>query len=360
MKTDDFDFELPQELIALKPIEPRTASRLLCVTETGDIRYQHFNDLLDMLQPGDCLVLNDTKVIKARLNAAITTPGRHAKIELTLIKIFPPAASDRHTLCSAFARGAKKLRIGDTLSFSEDLTASVTDKNPETGEITLRFDTDLNALHNALEKIGDIPLPPYIAAHRKPDKSDEETYQTVFAANPGSVAAPTASLHFDTETLTRAEAKGVTVAKLTLHVGAGTFLPVKADNIADHVMHTEYFSLSEETARIINNAREKGGRVIAVGSTAMRTLESCADKTGRLSAQAGETDIFITPGYRFKIVDCMLTNFHLPRSTLFMLVCAFSGVTVMKNAYREAVNREYRFFSYGDACFLHKAPSPIS
>ncbi len=376
MKTDLFDFDLPKERIALRRGTTRSGSRMLRVDETGEITHHHFHDLFRFLNAGDCLVLNDTKVIKARLNGVVMTEGRSAKSEFTIIKI---RKSSGELIVNAFARGAKKFRIGELVFFGEGFTAKLTEKNLETGELTLAFELpSAEEFFKLCDQYGAMPLPPYIASTRKPDARDESDYQTVFAEKAGSVAAPTASLHFDQDLLNALTEKGVKIAKLTLHVGAGTFLPVKSENIADHKMHSEYFILDENCARMINETKQNGGKVIAAGTTAMRTLESCAvtdtgescavtdtgescavtennNAVGRVTAKTGETDIFITPGFQFNITDRLITNFHLPRSTLFMLVCAFSGIDTMKRAYGTAIENQYGFFSYGDACFLEPA-----
>jgi len=343
MLTDDFDFELPRALIAQRPAEPRDSARLL---EVGDrLSDRSVRDLPGLLRAGDLLVVNDTRVIPARLTG---TRGQ-ARVEVTLHRRLGPAA------WRAFARPAKRLRPGDEIRFADDLAAEVTEKR-DGGEVALRFATqDLDA---ALERHGVMPLPPYIERPREGDASDRSDYQTVYAAHPGAVAAPTAGLHFTNELLKAIEAAGVGIARLTLHVGAGTFLPVKAERIADHRMHSEWGRIDETTAGRIQAARDAGGRIVAAGTTSLRLLESAAPELGRIAPFESETDIFITPGYRFRMVDLLLTNFHLPRSTLFMLVAAFSGLERMKAAYAHAIAAGYRFYSYGDACLLHRADAP--
>ncbi|HZD88593.1 MAG TPA: tRNA preQ1(34) S-adenosylmethionine ribosyltransferase-isomerase QueA, partial [Pseudolabrys sp.] len=310
---------------------------------------------------GDCLVVNDSKVIAARLKGRRIGRGdTEPKIEATLIK-----RVDGSTW-QAFILGAKKVQVGDTLRFGDEgqvcflgeLDAQVSHKD-EGGEVTLSFSFHGPVLDQAIAERGEMPLPPYIASRRAPDAQDKADYQTLFAQPEGSVAAPTAGLHFTDALLARLAARGVALHKVTLHVGAGTFLPVKADDTSGHKMHSEFAILTEETAAALNAARAKGGRIVAVGSTAMRTLESAADEDGRLGAFAAETNIFITPGYRFRATDLMLTNFHLPRSTLFMLVSAFSGLETMKAAYAHAIRDGYRFYSYGDACLLYPASSTL-
>ncbi len=314
-------------------------------------------DLPDLLQPGDCLVVNDSKVIAARLKGRRIGRGdTEPAIEATLIK----RLDGSHW--NAFILGAKKVRAGDVLRFGDEgrvcflgqLDAQVLHKD-EGGEVTLSFAFHGPVLDQAIEERGEMPLPPYIAARRAPDGQDRADYQTLFAHDEGSVAAPTAGLHFTDDLLARLTARGVVLHKVTLHVGAGTFLPVKTEDTSGHKMHAEFATLSAEVAEALNTARAQGGRIVAVGSTALRTLESAADESGRLRAFSGETDIFITPGYTFRAVDLMLTNFHLPRSTLFMLVSAFSGLETMQRAYAHAIANGYRFYSYGDACLLFPA-----
>ena len=348
MRVDQFDFDLPEELIALRPAEPRDSARMLVVAANGDLTHAHIRDLPDFLRAGDALVLNDTKVIKARLRGTrlARAGGTTApKIEVTLHKRVVP---DRFL---AFARPARKLETGDRLALGQAIAAEVIARG-EGGEVELRFDLQGAALDAAIATEGEIPLPPYIAGKRAADARDGIDYQTVFARDAGSVAAPTAGLHFTPELFAALDARGVTHETLTLHVGAGTFLPVSADDTAQHKMHSEWACLPQTIARRLNRARDAGGRVAAVGTTSLRTLESAADEDGHLKEFSGETDIFITPGYRFRAADVLLTNFHLPRSTLFMLVSAFSGLEIMKAAYEEAIRERYRFYSYGDACLL--------
>jgi S-adenosylmethionine:tRNA ribosyltransferase-isomerase len=359
MRTDLFDFDLPADRIALRPVHPRDAARLLVVRPGGALEDKGIRDLPDLLQPGDCVVVNDSKVIAARLKGRRIGRGANEPgIEATLIKRLDGST------WNAFILGAKKVQVGDTLRFGDEgkvcflgqLDAQVSHKD-EGGEVTLSFAFHGPVLDQAISERGDVPLPPYIASKRAPDEQDKADYQTVFAHDEGSVAAPTAGLHFTPELLDRLAARGVTVHKVTLHVGAGTFLPVKADDTSGHRMHSEFAILTAETAAALNAARAKGGRVVAVGSTAMRTLESAAAEDGSLKAFAAETAIFITPGYRFRACDLMLTNFHLPRSTLFMLVSAFSGLETMQAAYKHAIETGYRFYSYGDACLLYPQQS---
>jgi S-adenosylmethionine:tRNA ribosyltransferase-isomerase len=357
MKTDLFDFELPAERIALRPAHPRDAARLLVVRP---VRVPEFDDrtiadLPDLLEPGDALVVNDSKVIAARLKGRrIGRGASEPEIEATLHK----RLDGSHW--RAFILGARKVQVGDTLRFGEEgkvcflgqLDAQVSHKD-EGGEVTLSFAFHGPVLDQAIAERGDMPLPPYIAARRAPDEQDRADYQTLFAHDEGSVAAPTAGLHFTEALLVRLADRGIGLHKVTLHVGAGTFLPVKTDDTEGHTMHAEFGSVSRETADALNAVRDKGRRIVAVGSTALRLLESAAGEDGKLGAFAGETAIFITPGYRFRAVDLMLTNFHLPRSTLFMLVAAFSGLETMKRAYAHAIAAGYRFYSYGDACLLY-------
>jgi S-adenosylmethionine:tRNA ribosyltransferase-isomerase len=342
VKTANFDFELPRERIADRPARPRDSARLLTVgAQLGD---HHVRDLPDLLRPGDLMVLNDTRVIPARLR------GRRgeAKVEVTLHR----RAGDGRWF--AFARPAKRLRAGDRIDFGDGLAATVAEKGPE-GEVLLDFGLADMPLLNALEQTGEMPLPPYIPRPEGARSDDRADYQTVYAERPGAVAAPTAGLHF-TEGLFRAlEDAGIGRVFLTLHVGAGTFLPVKTERIDDHRMHSEWGEISAAAAERINAARDAGGRIVAVGTTSLRLMESAADADGRLRPFEGETDIFITPGVPVRSADLLLTNFHLPRSTLFMLVCAFAGVERMKAAYAHAVRENYRFYSYGDACLLERA-----
>jgi S-adenosylmethionine:tRNA ribosyltransferase-isomerase len=356
MKTDLFDFDLPTERIALRPVHPRDAARLLVVRPGGvpELEDRGMRDLPALLQPGDALVVNDSKVIAARLKGRRIGRGAEAEIEATLHK----RLDGSHW--KAFILGAKKVQVGDSLRFGTEgrvcflgeLDAQVSQKD-EGGEVTLSFSFHGQVLDQAIAERGDMPLPPYIAARRAPDEQDKTDYQTLFAHDEGSVAAPTAGLHFTERLLARLQARGVALHKVTLHVGAGTFLPVKAEDTENHTMQAEFGTVPAEVADALNAVRANGGRIVAVGSTALRLLESAADAAGKLKAFSGETAIFITPGYRFGAVDLMLTNFHLPRSTLFMLVAAFSGLDVMKRAYAHAIAAGYRFYSYGDACLLY-------
>jgi S-adenosylmethionine:tRNA ribosyltransferase-isomerase len=339
MKTEDFDFDLPREAIAQQPAIPRDASRLLEVD--GSLADRQIRDLPGLLRAGDILVLNDTRVIPARLRGKRGDAG----IEVTL------HMRENQDIWRVFARPARRLKPGDSIIFADDFQAEVLEKG-DGGEVTLRFSG--RATNEALEQYGFMPLPPYIDRPKDGETADRQDYQTVYAANAGAVAAPTAGLHFTDALLSAIEDSGVGIAKLTLHVGAGTFLPVKASEIADHKMHAEWGCLSPTVADRINEARRRGGRVIATGTTVLRLLESAATEDGKLDPFEGTTDIFITPGYRFRAVDLLLTNFHLPRSTLFMLVSAFSGLERMKTAYAHAVKSGYRFYSYGDACLLHR------
>ncbi len=339
MKVTAFDFELPRQLIAERPVEPRDAARLLLV---GDGLSDHvFRELPALLQPGDAVVLNDTRVIPARLS------GRRgaAAVEATLHK---RVADDRWL---AFARPARRLRHGDVIAFAGDLSATVAARG-EAGEVELAFDRGGAALLQALERHGRMPLPPYIPRPDGPDARDRTDYQTIFARRDGAVAAPTAGLHFTDATMAALRARGCRLVTVTLHVGAGTFLPVKAEDTDDHVMHAEFGSLDAPAAEALNAVRGAGGRIVAIGTTAARLLETATDDAGRIRPFAGDTRLFITPGYRFKAVDRLLTNFHLPRSTLFMLVAAFAGLDRMKSAYEHAKATGYRFYSYGDCCLL--------
>ncbi|WP_282610780.1 tRNA preQ1(34) S-adenosylmethionine ribosyltransferase-isomerase QueA [Pelagibius sp. Alg239-R121] len=356
MKTDLFDFDLPRELIAQHPASPRHAARLLSV---GDSLGDHSMAALpELLSPGDILVFNDTRVIPARLT------GRRgmAKIEVTLHKRDggnpADAAGDLDAGAPAqwrvFARPARKLRLGERVDFAEDFSAEVMAKG-DAGEVTLKFNTEGPELLERLHRHGIMPLPPYIQREAAGEQQDSDDYQTIFAVHHGAVAAPTAGLHYTPELLAALDARGLKRTTVTLHVGAGTFLPVKVDDTRDHKMHGETGVITAETAETINAAKAAGGRVIAVGTTALRLLESAADKEGMLHPFAADTDIFITPGYRFRIVDLLLTNFHLPRSTLFMLVSAFAGLERMQAAYAHAKASGYRFYSYGDCSLLQRA-----
>ncbi|MBY6240184.1 tRNA preQ1(34) S-adenosylmethionine ribosyltransferase-isomerase QueA [Methylosinus sp. Sm6] len=345
MRVDLFDFELPQEAIALRPVSPRDSARLLVVPPEGDFSDRTVLDLPRLLAPGDALVVNDTRVIHARLSGFRTRGESQACIEATLIE---RVGADRWR---ALVRPAKKLAVGESVRFDDALEARVVDKG-EAGEILFAFPLAGAALDAAIEASGVMPLPPYIAGKRAADARDEADYQTLFAARAGAVAAPTAGLHFTARLLDALRERDVALHRVTLHVGAGTFLPVKAEDTQSHKMHAEWGALDAATAEALNATRARGGRVVAVGTTALRVLESAAREDGLLEPFAAETAIFITPGYRFRAVDALLTNFHLPRSTLFMLVCAFSGLERMQSAYAHALRSGYRFYSYGDACLL--------
>jgi S-adenosylmethionine:tRNA ribosyltransferase-isomerase len=355
MRTDLFDFDLPPERIALRPARPRDAARLLVVRAGGALEDRTVRDLPDLLQPGDQLVVNDTRVIPASLHGRRIGRGPETRIEANLVKRLDGSR------WSAFVKPAKRLAEGDTIRFGDEgkvcflgqLDATVEQK-ADGGEVTLAFAFHGPVLDQAIAERGDMPLPPYIASRRAADEQDRADYQTLFAHEEGSVAAPTAGLHFTGDLVARLKARGIGLHTVTLHVGAGTFLPVKVEDTADHRMHAEYGVVTEETANALNIARRAGGRIVAAGSTSLRLLESAAADHGTIRPFAGETAIFITPGYRFRAADAMLTNFHLPRSTLFMLVAAFSGLDTMKAAYAHAVAAGYRFYSYGDACLLFR------
>jgi len=350
MRVSDFDFDLPEALIALRPAQPRDAARLLVVPPQAS---QEFKDLTVadfplQLRPGDALVFNDTKVIAARLNGTRARPGgAGATIEAMLHQRVGP---DRW---KAFARPGKRLATGDMIRFAGEagLEARVEDKG-EGGEVLLQFDRSGPALDQAIALTGHVPLPPYIASKRGEDDRDRTDYQTIYAQSEGAVAAPTAGLHFTPALFERLDALGISRHFVTLHVGAGTFLPVKVDNLADHRMHAEWGTVSEPTATALNAVRARGGRLIAIGTTSLRLLESAAAPDGTIRPFADETAIFITPGYRFRTADGLMTNFHLPRSTLMMLVSAFAGHERMKAAYAHAIARGYRFYSYGDSSLL--------
>jgi S-adenosylmethionine:tRNA ribosyltransferase-isomerase len=359
MRTDLFDFVLPENLIALRPVKPRDAARLLVVGARAQPACEDrvIRDLPDLLRRGDVLVVNDTKVLPASLHGRRLGRGdREPAIEATLVKRLDGSR------WNALVRPGKRLAPGDVVRFGSEgrvcfldqLDATVEAKG-EGGEVTLAFAFHGPVLDQALAERGDMPLPPYIAGRRAADEDDRSDYQTMFAREEGSVAAPTAGLHFTPALVEALAARGISVLRVTLHVGPGTFLPVKSEDTSGHEMQPEWGSVSAETAAALNAAREAGGRVVAVGSTALRLLESAANSDGTLSAFSGETALFITPGYRFRALDAMLTNFHLPRSTLFMLVCAFCGLDVMQHAYTHAIANGYRFYSYGDACLLFRA-----
>jgi S-adenosylmethionine:tRNA ribosyltransferase-isomerase len=357
MRTDLFDFPLPPERIALRPIAPRDAARLLVVRPDGAPEFDDkaVGDLPGILGPGDALVVNDTRVIPARLAGRRIGLGEEPAIEATLHRRIDGAR------WRAFVKPAKRLRAGDVVRFGDEgrvcflgqLDATVEEKG-EGGEVTFAFAFHGPVLDQAVEERGAMPLPPYIASRREPDERDRADYQTMFAHEEGSVAAPTAGLHFTPALVERLRAQGIAMHTVTLHVGAGTFLPVKTADTAEHRMHAEAGSVSEETAAALNKVRRDGGRIVAVGSTSLRLIESASREDGVIHPFTGETALFITPGYPFRAVDVMMTNFHLPRSTLFMLVAAFSGLDRMQRAYAHAVAAGYRFYSYGDACLLFR------
>ncbi len=354
MRVDLFDYALPPERIALAPASPRDSARLLHAPASGDFVDLTIADLPRLIRPGDALVVNDTRVLPARLHGARTRGAAVARVEALLIKRLDPSR------WRALVRPAKKLKIGERVRFGESpavcllgaLDATVEAKG-EGGEMTFAFDLAGPALDEAFERVGQVPLPPYIEARRAVTAQDRADYQTIFADEPGAVAAPTAGLHFTPDLIARLEVAGASLHRLTLHVGAGTFLPVKSDDTADHRMHAEWGRLDAATAEALNAAR----RVVAIGTTSLRLLESAAGEDGVLRPFEGETDIFITPGYKFRAVDALFTNFHLPRSTLVMLVAAFAGHQRALAAYRHAVAANYRFYSYGDACFFERGAS---
>jgi S-adenosylmethionine:tRNA ribosyltransferase-isomerase len=354
MRTDLFDFELPQASIALRPASPRDSAKML-VVRGGELHDRVVCELPEWLNEGDQLVVNDTRVIAAQLSGRRIGRATEPKIEATLIKRLDGSR------WQALVRPAKKLAVGDGIRFGNEgrvcllgnLDATVEAKGGE-GEVTLSFSFHGPILDQAIADVGSPPLPPYIASKRTPDERDSDDYQTMFATEEGAVAAPTAGLHFTPALEASLRARGVGLQRLTLHVGAGTFLPVKTDDTSGHKMHSEWGTLSQATARTLNAARAKGGRIVAVGTTSLRLLESAARADGTIAPFEGETAIFITPGYRFRAVDVLMTNFHLPRSTLFMLVSAFAGLDTMKRAYAHAIAAGYRFYSYGDACLLFR------
>ena len=339
MRVDLFDFDLPPERIALRPARPRDSARMLLV-DKGDLSDRSVLDLPDILRPGDVLVFNDTRVIPAQLEGM----RGEARVGATLHK--------REGLREwwAFVRNAKRVRDGDVIEFGQGVRASAVQRDPE-GAILLHFHGE-EPVELLLQKAGQMPLPPYIASKRGTDESDHDDYQTMFARESGAVAAPTAALHFTDRLIAALDDRGVKRETLTLHVGAGTFMPVKSDDTSNHKMHSEWGRIDQETADRLNRTRQAGGRLISVGTTSLRLIESAADDDGRIQPFEGDTAIFITPGYRFKAVDGLMTNFHLPRSTLFMLVSAMMGLDVMKSAYAHAIEQGYRFYSYGDSSLL--------
>jgi S-adenosylmethionine:tRNA ribosyltransferase-isomerase len=358
MRVDLFDFDLPDERIALRPARPRDAARMLVVKPGEAVQDAVVHDLPSLLRAGDVLVVNDTKVIAAELHGERFRDGGSAGVAVTLIKRL---GSSRW---QALARGAKKLATGDRIRFGQvtdaacliaGLDATVSDKG-EAGEVTLTFDLSGPVLDEAIDSIGHVPLPPYIAGKRAEDDADRRDYQTIYACEEGAVAAPTAGLHFTDDLFQRLGAAGIGRETVTLHVGAGTFLPVKADDTVGHKMHAEWGTFSQATADALNAARAKDGRIVAVGTTSLRLLESATGEDGIVRPFSGETAIFITPGYKFRAVDVLMTNFHLPRSTLFMLVSAFAGLETMQAAYAHAIAAGYRFYSYGDASLLFRCP----
>ncbi|WP_031557422.1 tRNA preQ1(34) S-adenosylmethionine ribosyltransferase-isomerase QueA [Lachnospira multipara] len=342
MDLHDFDYDLPEELIAQDPLSDRSSSRLMVLNkETGKLEHKIFRDIIDYLNPGDCLVINDTKVIPARLYGE--KEGTGAGIEVLLLK----RKEDLKDTWEVLVKPGKKAKVGARISFGDGKLVAEVKDIVDDGNRIIQFEYD-GIFEEILDELGQMPLPPYIT-HKLEDK---DRYQTVYATHKGSAAAPTAGLHFTKELLEAIEQKGVKIARVTLHVGLGTFRPVKVENIQEHHMHSEFYMVSEEAANTINETRKNGGRIICVGTTSTRTIESVADEDGNVPAKTGWTDIFIYPGYKFKTVDCLITNFHLPESTLVMLVSALAGRENILNAYKEAVKEKYRFFSFGDAMFI--------
>lgn len=340
LKTSDFYFDLPKELIAQDPLEDRSSSKLLMIdNNTGKLKHEVFHNIIDYLYPGDCLVLNNTKVIPARLLGVKEDTG--VAVEVLLLKRI------ENDTWEALVKPGKKLREGAIVSFGEGILKGIIKEVKDDGNRLIKFQYE-GIFEEVLDKLGEMPLPPYIT-HKLQDKN---RYQTVYAKYEGSAAAPTAGLHFTKELLAALENKGVKLAYVTLHVGIGTFRPVKAEHILEHHMHSEYYNISEEAAKIINDTKAKGNRIICVGTTSCRTIESAADNDGKVEAGCDNTSIFIYPGYKFKALDCLITNFHLPESTLVMLVSALAGKDNVLHAYDEAIKEKYRFFSFGDACFF--------
>ncbi|WP_287388490.1 tRNA preQ1(34) S-adenosylmethionine ribosyltransferase-isomerase QueA [Lachnospira sp.] len=342
MDLHDFDYDLPEELIAQDPLSDRSSSRLMVLNKnTGKLEHKIFREIIDYLNPGDCLVLNDTKVIPARLYGE--KEGTGAGIEVLLLK----RKEDLKDTWEVLVKPGKKAKVGARISFGDGKLVAEVKDIVDDGNRIIQFEYD-GIFEEILDDLGQMPLPPYIT-HKLEDK---DRYQTVYATHKGSAAAPTAGLHFTNELLKAIEEKGVKIARVTLHVGLGTFRPVKVENILDHHMHSEFYMVSQEAADIINETKKNGGRVISVGTTSTRTIESVANEDGTVPAKTGWTDIFIYPGYKFKTIDCLITNFHLPESTLVMLVSALAGRENVLNAYKIAVEEKYRFFSFGDAMFI--------
>ena len=340
MKTSDFYYDLPKELIAQDPLEDRSGSRLLVLDkETGEVRHRMFRDIIEYLKPGDCMVINDTKVIPARLIGS--KADTDAKIEVLLLK------RKENDIWETLVKPGKKARPGTRISFGDGLLIGEVIDVVEEGNRLIHFEYE-GIFEEILDRLGQMPLPPYITHQLK----DKDRYNTVYAVHEGSAAAPTAGLHFTPGLLEEIEKKGIDIARITLHVGLGTFRPVKVDDVNNHHMHSEFYLIDEEAAEKINRAKDNGGRVICVGTTSCRTIESAADEDGHLKAGSGWTEIFIYPGYRFKVLDCLITNFHLPESTLIMLVSALAGRKPVLAAYEEAVRERYRFFSFGDAMLI--------
>lgn len=341
MKTSDFYYDLPQELIAQTPVEPRDSSKLMVIDKnTGKIEHRIFRDLTDYLKAGDCLILNDTRVIPARIYGVKHETG--AVVEFLLLK------QSENNVWECLCKPGKRAKIGTKFNFGEGLVDCEVVDITDDGNRIIKFDCDNKEIYTILDKIGKMPLPPYITEELK----NGERYQTVYSKELGSAAAPTAGLHFTEEMLQKIRSMGVNIGYVTLHVGLGTFRPVKVDDVTNHKMHTEHYIMPKETAQLINDTKTNGGRVISVGTTSTRTIESVATKNGKICEDEDDTSIFIYPGYEFKCIDCLVTNFHLPESTLIMLISAFAGFDNVMNSYNIAVQNKYRFFSFGDACFF--------
>lgn len=347
MKIDDFDYELPEELIADEPLENRDGSRLV-YSDSGNFKVSEFSDIFELLKAGDVLVFNNSKVIQSYFEI------KHKNKNLSFNIVNIELKDKEYQEFDVLAKPAKIIDVEDILKISKDFELKVLSKNIETGIIRVRYDGYKDRFLDNLDKYGKTPIPPYIMKKRGVKEEDKKRYQTVYAKQEGSVAAPTAGLHFTEELIQKIKEKRVIIAEVTLHVGGGTFLPVKVDNIKNHKMHSEIYNVSRETSKVINEAKQSGSRIICVGTTSLRTLESASDEKGFLQAKAAATDIFIYPGYKFKIVDCLITNFHLPKSTLIMLVSALIGLDKTKKLYNFAIKEKMRFFSYGDSCFLEK------
>ena len=353
MNISEFDFHLPQELIAKKPIYPRGSSRLLHLSNNGMITDLQFSEISKLFKKGDLLILNNSKVIPSYFKGVVKSGKYTGKVITIYLN-----ATVAENVWSAYARPGKHISVGEEVVLNEDLPAKIISKDLSTGEFKLQFRISGENLIKRIKELGDMPIPPYLK--REPESDDFEDYQTFYAEKYGSVAAPTAGLHFTDEIIKKIKEVGVDIAWLTLHVGSGTFLPVKTEEVEDHHMHSERFTIPEVTAEKVNNALKERRRIIAVGSTSIRALESVAGENGKITAQTSDTNIFIKPGFKFKAVDCLITNFHTPKSTLLILISAFSGIDEVRKAYEHAVKSKYRFFSFGDSCWMDRSSKGFS